>query len=248
MVNTPCSVLISMRRSLAPPSGPTGAVTVNVIVPESSLETTTRRMSSVQHASRPLSVKTAWFAPSASKATTAAHTRATRKGATRRVLRAYDGAVKDPLNRRQAELAQERYAVGVDVLAGNEAVLDRDHVHAAVLDAEACRLDLEPGSLHLPEMGTPSRPLLNDEIVAEVLAARLEVEIGEDREDPADRAPDRFSPDVEVAGRVILEHRVVGVHLHDRVDVVVVPRAVVAIDELLELGAVQGAHYRIGAQ
>jgi hypothetical protein len=29
---------------------------------------------------------------------------------------------------------------------------------------------------------------------------------------------------------------------------VVVPRAVVAIDEVLELGAVQRAHYRIGAR
>src|SRR5512132_2262796 len=237
-----------MSRSLAPPSGPTGAVTANVIVPASSLATTTRRMSSVQHASPPLSEKAAWLAPSASGTATATQRRAMRSGVTRRIPRAYDGAVKDPLNRRQAELAQERDAVGVDVLAGDQAVLDRDHVHAAVLDAEARRLDLEPGALHLPEMGTPSRPLLDDQIVAEVLAARLEVEIGEDREDPADRAPDRFSPDVEVAGRVILEHRVVGVHLHDRVDVVVVPRAVVAIDELLELGAVQGAHYRIGAQ
>src|SRR5947208_12734214 len=52
----------------------------------------------------------------------------------------------------QAQLPQERHAVRVDVLAGDEAVLDRDHVHAPVLDLAAGRLYLRsrPGHLALP--------------------------------------------------------------------------------------------------
>ena len=67
---------------------------------------------------------------------------------------------------------------------------------------------------------------------------------GKTREDPRDRLRDRLLADVDVARRVVLEDRVVGVHGDDRLDVVVVPGRVVAVDELLELGAVHGASLR----
>src|SRR5439155_19028599 len=138
----------------------------------------------------------------------------------------------------QAQLPQERHAVRVDVLAGDEAVLDRDHVHAPVLDLAAGRLDLDSRPGHLALLRAAGRPLLDDEVIADVRAAPFEREVGKDGEDAADRAADRFLADVDVAGRVVLEDRVVGVHREDRVDVVRVPCRVVAIDEVLKLGAV----------
>ena len=51
---------------------------------------------------------------------------------------------------------------------------------------------------------------------------------------------DRLAPDVDVAGDVVLEDRVLGVHRDDRLDVVLVPGGVVAVDELLQLLAVHG--------
>jgi hypothetical protein len=103
----------------------------------------------------------------------------------------------------------------------------------------AGRLDLQPRPRHLAEVRPARCPLLDDKVVPDVLAPRLESQIGEDREDPAERVADRLFPDVEIAGRVILEDRVLGVEREDRVDVVLVPGLVVDVDELLERCAIQ---------
>ena len=78
------------------------------------------------------------------------------------------------------------------------------------------------------------------EVVADVGATRLEAEIREHREDARHRAPDLLAADVHVAGHVVLEDRVLRVHRDDRLDVVVVPGSVVAVDELLELDSAAG--------
>ena len=70
---------------------------------------------------------------------------------------------------------------------------------------------------------------------------RSRSEVREDGEDPSDRAADLLAADVDVAGDVVLEDRVLGVHGDDRVDVVVVPGGVVAVDELLQLVPVHAA-------
>src|SRR5207247_8874474 len=128
-----------------------------------------------------------------------------------------------------------RDSLRCDILPHNRAVTDVYEVHATVLDSSALLLDRHSGAAHRPLVRAAGRPLLDDEVVAEVLAPRLEAQVGEDAEDAGDRAPDRVLAYVEVAGRVVLEHRVVRVHGHDRLDVVVVPGRVVAVDELLEL-------------
>ena len=94
-------------------------------------------------------------------------------------------------------------------------------------------LNLESGAAHLAEMGPVRRPLLDDEVIADVGTTGLEPKVGEDGEDAAERGPDRLAADVDVAGRVVLEHRVLRMHAHDGVYVVVRPRLVVAVDELL---------------
>jgi len=138
-------------------------------------------------------------------------------------------------DRGQAELAEQGDRVRVDVLARDEAVADRDHVHALVVDLAAGRRDLDAGPRHRPLVCATRRPLLDDEVLADVGAARLEREVREDREDARDRPADLFRPDVGVAGDVVLEDRVLRVHGDDRLDVVVVPGRVVAVDERLQL-------------
>jgi hypothetical protein len=88
----------------------------------------------------------------------------------------------------------------------------------------------------------PARgPLLDDEVLADVGAARLELEIREHGEDAFDRPRDLLAADVDVAGDVVLEDGVVRVHRDDRLDVVAVPGGVVPVDEVLELLPVHGA-------
>src|SRR5215210_7966162 len=139
---------------------------------------------------------------------------------------------------RQTELAQQGDGVRVDVLARDEAVADRDHVHAAVLHLLAGRRHLHSRAAHRALLRPASRPLLHDQIVADVRAASLERQVRKDREDAGDRASDLLSADVDVAGDVVLEDRVLGVHRDDRLHVVRVPGSVVAVDELLQLLAV----------
>jgi hypothetical protein len=54
------------------------------------------------------------------------------------------------------------------------------------------------------------------EVLAQVRAACLEGKVGEDREDAGDGLPDCLAPDVDVAGDVVLEDRILGVHRDDR--------------------------------
>src|SRR4029078_7469098 len=99
------------------------------------------------------------------------------------------------------------------------AVLDRDHVHPFVVDLPARRLDLDASAGHRAFLRAAGGPLLDDEILADVLAATLEVEVGEDREDPSDRVADLLAADIEITGDVVLEDGVLGVHGDNRVDV-----------------------------
>src|SRR5439155_20844471 len=104
-----------------------------------------------------------------------------------------------------------------------EAVPHRDQVNTPGRDRASGRLDLDAGAAHRPQVRSACGPLLDDQVLAEVLAPRLEREIGEDGEDSVDRPGDFLPAFVDVAGRVILEDRVVGVHGDDGLDVVVAP-------------------------
>src|SRR6185295_2531801 len=76
-------------------------------------------------------------------------------------------------------------------------------------------------------------PLLRDHSLANVEPPRVEVEIGPALEDRADVVPHLVAVG-GLAGGVVLEDHVGRVHGHDRVEVMVVPRLVVAADCLLE--------------
>ena len=54
----------------------------------------------------------------------------------------------------------------------------------------------------------------------------------------------RVLADVDVTRGVVFEHRVFGVHRDDRFYVVLVPRRVVAVDEVLERRALHGTSLR----
>src|SRR5204863_8059039 len=96
---------------------------------------------------------------------------------------------------------------------------------------------------HRALVRTARGPLLDDEVFPDVLTTALEAQVGEDREDAAKRHADLLPADVDVAGHVVLENRVLRMHGNDRVDVVRVPRIVVAVDEVLQVGAVHAVTY-----
>src|SRR3954454_17903294 len=86
----------------------------------------------------------------------------------------------------QADLAEDRDRVRVDVLALDQAVLERHQVHAAPLDPLAGRR----GRVIAPPQRVRVRggrgPLLGDEPVAHVEPARREPDVGPALEDPRD--------------------------------------------------------------
>src|SRR5213592_496650 len=86
----------------------------------------------------------------------------------------------------QADLAQDRDRVRVDVLALDQAVLEGDHVDAVPADRAARRRRLEIAAAHRLRMGGGRRPLLGDHALAHVEAPGLEPHVGPGREDPGD--------------------------------------------------------------
>jgi len=87
-------------------------------------------------------------------------------------------------------------------------------------------------------------PLLDDQVLAHVEPAGGELQIGPGGEDLADVLADRLALGT-LPGGVVLEHHVVGVHAHDRLDVVRVPRLVVTLDrdeQRMARGRVDRAH------
>src|SRR5689334_17214344 len=71
----------------------------------------------------------------------------------------------------QADLAEDRNRVRVDVLALDQAVLERDQVHPAPLDPLAGRLRRELAAPERAHVRRARRPLLRDELVAHVQPA-----------------------------------------------------------------------------
>src|SRR4029453_19605880 len=122
----------------------------------------------------------------------------------------------------------------------DEAVADRNYVHALVLDSLARRRDLDSAAPHRPLVRAAGRPFLDDEVLADVLPAAPEAEVGKHGEDAADRGADLFAPDVDVAGHVVLEDRVIGMHGEDRFDDVRVEGLVRACDEIIDLRTPHG--------
>src|SRR5919198_1205903 len=106
----------------------------------------------------------------------------------------------------------------VDVLALEQPVLDRYDVDAVPLEAAA-----------VARRGR--RPLAHDEAVANVEPPLAEREIRRVAEDRGDVLSRRLALG-PLAERVVLEHEVRRVQRADRVDVVLVPGAVVPLDQL----------------
>ena len=92
----------------------------------------------------------------------------------------------------QADLAQDRDAVGVDVLALDQAVLEGDHVEAVPLDpaARSARRRGRRGASVLAWVAARC-PFLHDEPLADVEAAGGEGDVGPGVEDRADVVADR---------------------------------------------------------
>src|SRR5258706_15625596 len=86
----------------------------------------------------------------------------------------------------QPHLAQDRDRVRVDVLALDEAVLERDHVHPVPRDAVAGRLGHEVAAGHAVHGGRSGRPLLRDEPLPDVEATGRERDVGPAGEDRPD--------------------------------------------------------------
>src|SRR5215211_3947588 len=107
---------------------------------------------------------------------------------------------------------------GVDVLALDLAVLDREDVDAVPLEL-----------LAVARRGR--RPLVDYEAVADVEAAAAERDVRRVAEDLRDVLARRLALRA-LAGAVVVEDEVRRVHRNDLVHVVAVPRVVVALDQL----------------
>ncbi len=112
---------------------------------------------------------------------------------------------------------------GVDVLAQDQPVLEREDVDA---------VPLEPPAL---AVGRRRRPLADDEAVAHVRPAAAERQVGPVLEDAREVRRDLVAFDA-LPGRVVLEDHARRVQRDDRVHVVGVPGLVVAPDRAFELG------------
>src|SRR5215210_5162448 len=108
---------------------------------------------------------------------------------------------------------------GVDVLALDLAVLDREDVDAVPFELAA-----------VSRRGRG--PLVDDEAVARVEAAAAEADVGIVAEDLRDVLAHGVGAFRALAGGVVVEDDVIGVHRRDRVEVVRVPRIVVPLDQL----------------
>src|SRR4051794_23082470 len=90
----------------------------------------------------------------------------------------------------QADLAEDRDGVGVDVLPGDPPVIvEGDDVHPLPLDAAAARRGHELAPPELRRVGRRRRPLLDDQRLAHVEAACREPDVGPRGEDPPDVLP-----------------------------------------------------------
>ncbi len=105
----------------------------------------------------------------------------------------------------------------VDVLSCDQAITQREHV--------------DPGPF--PAAG-PRGPLTDREIVADPEVLRREAQIGIRGEDPGDVLADSFALGVLVRG-VVLEHHPRRMQRADRVEILGVPRVVVALDEFSDV-------------
>ena len=126
-----------------------------------------------------------------------------------------------PLARRGELLRDDARGVRVDVLAQDLPVFEREDVDAV------------PGQRNAARMGRVRRPLLHDEVGADVGCSPLEAEVGPVREDRCDVVANRF-PLGALACVVVLEYHGVGMESADRVEVMPVPRIAVVGDELEE--------------
>ena len=108
---------------------------------------------------------------------------------------------------------------GVDVLALDLPVLDREDVDAVPLE-------------RLAVARRRRRPLVHDEALVHVQPAAAELDVGVVAEDLRDVLAHRLGSLGALARGVVVEHDVGRVHRGDRVEVVRVPRVVVALDQL----------------
>src|SRR5207253_4630080 len=113
------------------------------------------------------------------------------------------------------------------------AVLEGDDVEAVPLDPLPGRLGDEVAAAHRVGVGGRRRPFLHDETVPHVEATSGELDVGPGLEDRADVGAGRLAFG-RLAGRVVVEDHVGRVHRHDRLEVVVVPGRVVAVDRLAQ--------------
>src|SRR6476469_5401953 len=86
----------------------------------------------------------------------------------------------------QADLTQDRDRVRVDVLALDQAVLERNHVEAVPADLAAARRRLDVAAAQGAGMRGGRGPLLNDESLTHVEPPRGELQIRPGGEDPGD--------------------------------------------------------------